>query len=296
MKYAYSVVVMMLLGTAMLMVACTAQQSGQANQAVKTSSSTVAGAAKPAPTNTFDPYLPPTLMPTPQETEGAGIPFSTPLPIASPSPFSPKDKIEPALAQEMVTHSGSIRFYIMLSEQADLSTIPGTWDHHNDALAKEQDVAKRTQPAVKAVLDELKNIGNVSEYEAYSMVNSFYVKGDSKAIISLAERNDIKSLILIKNLPVNNDPIHPFTPATSTPTPISQSMQLPNVVASTPIIPWNIVAVAAPVAWAEGDTGTNTTIGIIDTGVDYTAPSLVTRFRGYNSANSSTPTVTYKLA
>ena len=50
---------------------------------------------------------------------------------------------------------------------------------------------------------------------------------------------------------------------------------------------WDLRMIGAPRAWAGGVTGAGVTIGVVDTGVDWRHPALVTRYRGYRGPDAA---------
>jgi len=50
---------------------------------------------------------------------------------------------------------------------------------------------------------------------------------------------------------------------------------------------WDLKAIHAPAAWAQGITGKGVTVGVIDTGVDWTHPALMQRYRGYRGPGAA---------
>lgn len=151
------------------------------------------------PTNTLDPMWPPQ-MPSPGITNEAEHPVGSPYVIASPTPLKPEQKIDPILAATMTAVAKDtkidIGFFIMLNEQAQFSgqDKPADMSQNTYANQKMDEVAKRTQPAVEAVILRLKQEGQVESYIAYTIFNGFYVKGTTRAIQVLSELGLVKSL------------------------------------------------------------------------------------------------------
>lgn len=51
--------------------------------------------------------------------------------------------------------------------------------------------------------------------------------------------------------------------------------------------PWGVAMTAAPDAWSAGSTGRGVTIGVVDTGVAWRHPALITRYRGFRGAGTA---------
>lgn len=61
---------------------------------------------------------------------------------------------------------------------------------------RNHEVANRTQAPVRIVLDQLKLSGDVTEYKSYTIFNGFFVKGTAVAVNALASRQDVEALTL----------------------------------------------------------------------------------------------------
>lgn len=192
-------------------------------------------------------------------------------------------KIADNLKAAMVADPQSVEFFVTLTEQAsypDADNLAGA-ERKEYVARRAEEVANRTQPPVRVLLDQLKVSGDVTEYKSYTIFNGFFVKGKAVAVNALASRQDVEALTL--NSEISIDPVVEVQPeptlTTAQPSVTPQSRMLD---AATPTPEWNVNLVNAPTAWAQPTSykGQNITVGIIDTGVDGSHPALQSRWRG----------------
>ncbi len=136
-------------------------------------------------------------------------------PTTKSSVAEPSSKIDPQLAQAIVSNPTSVEFMVGLAEQrADYSreTLGMSKDEKNAYVSrKDEELAERTQPAIQAVLDELKSQGDVATYKSYDIFNGFFVRGTAKAVSVLAARKDVGWLEFNGEVTIDLPPVHHIT-------------------------------------------------------------------------------------
>src|SRR5699024_2320756 len=137
------------------------------------------------------------------------------------------------------------------------------------------DKAETTQHDLIKFLEKEKEEGKVSEFESFHIVNMVYLKGDKETIESIAYMEDVEKVY-------PNRKVDLIKPEKSTPI---------RTLENTDGVEWNIKRVGADQAWEVGYDGTGIVVGMIDSGIDWTHPALMDKWRGYNPAdpNNSNP-------
>jgi len=139
---------------------------------------------------------------------------------------------------------------------------------------KLQRTAEKTQEKILKLLETEKRKGNVQEYRSFYIVNVVYVKATEDVIKKISKYSEVAEIGMNKKIEVDWPKI------------ASASIN-ENQVQSTE---WGIDKVGAPAVWnGFGIDGAGVVVGVIDTGVDYTHEALMTKWRGYNPADPSSP-------
>ncbi|PKK40543.1 Copper binding protein, plastocyanin/azurin family [Clostridiaceae bacterium JG1575] len=103
------------------------------------------------------------------------------------------------------------------------------------------------------------------EYQSYYIVNMMWVKADYQQILSLAKDPAVLKVYKNRTHQMLEEPMAPSAIADSA-------------------IEWNIKAVQADKAWANGATGKGVTIGIIDTGGAFMHKAIQKQFNAYDAS------------
>jgi subtilisin family serine protease len=148
---------------------------------------------------------------------------------------------------------------VVMSEQANLSGVTGTRDQRLDEVHKRLlDTAASSQRSLRA---ELKSRG--LSYRPFYVVNAIEVDTSPYSRSWLEDRKDVAEVLLnprSRPVPSPEEPLSGGTRSSHSPTP-------------------NLRQIHAPQAWKSGR-GKGVTIGIADSGVDGTHPSLAAHYRG----------------
>lgn len=134
----------------------------------------------------------PTVTPTPPDpTEVPGLVLDSPEVAAA--------KIEPALAQAMITSPQKLYFLLYFKEQADYSHPTKTssderWFEMNALMSE---VNMRTQPVIEVQLKRLIEAGLVRRYFSSYVINAITVRGTADAVRQLAARPEIAKVDLL---------------------------------------------------------------------------------------------------
>jgi len=172
--------------------------------------------------------------------------------------------VEPRVLQEAA--EGKTEFLVMLYDQADLSGAESL----KTKAAKGRFVFERLSAAAKnsqgPVLEMLKNRG--VECQSFWVANVVWVHGDLSDVKALCARKDVARIC-------SNPHIQSYLPQESKVS-VSPKIEISGV-------EWNIAKVNAPQAWALGYTGEGTVVGGQDTGVEWTHPALMKKYRGWST-------------
>jgi subtilisin family serine protease len=185
---------------------------------------------------------------------------------ASAQPASTAGKIDPAVAAALQAQ-GSAEFFVYFSERADLSAASAItdWNQRGAAVvAALRDTADRSQAVARRQLDA----AGVS-YQAFWISNTIQVRGAPAAVADgLARLSNVTALTAPK------------------------TYQLPKPIEGTPeptvnAVEWGIAAIKADQVWSTfGVRGEGIVVANIDTGVDFTHPAVVGKYRGNNGGGS----------
>lgn len=155
-------------------------------------------------------------------------------------------------------------FFVLLSEQADLTpayaikdwTARGQWVV--DAL---QTTADASQSSLVRSLQSSALRSHVARVQPFWIVNTIAVYGDQQSVDFLARQPGVAQIVpeVKLELPEVLVDARPETPET---------------------VEWNISKISADDVWALGYTGAGMVVANLDTGVDYTHPALVEKYRG----------------
>lgn len=153
-------------------------------------------------------------------------------------------------------------FWVMFRDTADLSkgAALGDWNARGAEVFKAlRETADRSQAEVRTQLDAQK-----VDFQSYWIVNGIRVHNGSSALAnSLAGRVDVTSILSPRTFQV------PKPVATRTETKTIQSVE------------WGLQAIHADQVWSTFNVrGEGITVANVDSGVDYTHPALVGKYRG----------------
>lgn len=170
-------------------------------------------------------------------------------------------KIEQSVKNSLAAKD-STDFWIMFGQSANLSTVSAItdWNARGTAVVDAlKQTADSSQAQVRAMLDAQK-----ISYQSFYIVNAIKVKGGSTALAeSLAKRGEVTQILA------------PRTYQIPKPLPGKAGTQQVNAVE------WGIAAIHADQVWSTfGVRGEGIVVANIDTGVDYTHPALVGKYRG----------------
>ncbi|MGW4465467.1 S8 family serine peptidase [Micromonospora sp. NPDC004704] len=187
-----------------------------------------------------------------------GITAQPALAFAAPAATA---AVDPQVLSEL-SAKGNTNFTVYLREKANLSAAASLGDADARATKVYEQLtstADRTQRDLRAALEDRK-----ASYKAFWVANALQVSsGDLALVNAIAARPEVERIA-----PTRSYELIKPTPATPTGT-------------GTNAVEWNINNIQAPRVWNElGVRGETVVVANIDTGVDYTHPAVVGKYRG----------------
>ncbi len=158
-------------------------------------------------------------------------------------------------------------FLIVMREQADVqkaASIANRTERINTVYQTLVGTAERTQAPARAELDRLG-----VKFRPHYLINMIEVYGRTDLMSAFAARPEVKEVILNPNVRMAN---------------YSEKLDLLAINTPGQGVEWNITAIRAPEAWAQGVTGKGIVVAGADTGVDWTHPTLQSKYRGWNGS------------
>ena len=188
----------------------------------------------------------------------------------------PQDKISPEV-QSLLDHNEPVEAIVYLNQTFDVEQFKAQSGKRLASLASpyEQKLAQRRELVVELqdfshktqhnLLQLLKNNHAVEEYESYHIANVVYVKALPEVIEAIAQLPEVRQIspnqVIYNEVPVASETVQP-----------SQQDDLL----------WHLEMVKANQVWALGIDGTGVVVGVMDSGVDGSHPSLERAWRGYS--------------
>ncbi|MFC0113131.1 S8 family serine peptidase [Kibdelosporangium aridum] len=173
---------------------------------------------------------------------------------------NPASKIDSAVTKSL-TAAGSITFFVELASRANLSAVSSTGragtQRTADVFATLTSHADQTQAGLRELLT-----ARGAEFTPFWIVNTIKVTGDAALVDEIAARPEVKQILPERSYELPQ------------PTPAEELAQINAV-------EWNIDRVRANKVWSDFSVrGENVVVANIDTGVQYTHPALVGKYRG----------------
>ncbi|GEM_PF-1054018 len=168
-------------------------------------------------------------------------------------------KVDPALLDRL-DKEGEATFYVILSAQADLSAaayLDTKAERATYVFQQLRAVAEQTQPPLIRYLE-----AQSVPYRSFYIQNMIRVHAGRPVVEWLATRPEVARIV---------------SPPDARPEPVERSVTPTQRAAG---IEWNVARIHAPEAWAMGATGQGMVVASNDTGVEYTHPALINKYRG----------------
>ncbi|HLO11051.1 MAG TPA: S8 family serine peptidase, partial [Pseudoneobacillus sp.] len=209
------------------------------------------------------------------------------------------DKISAKLTNEFDSKE-YVTYLIELTEQSDTMSI--SKNTHKKSLAKNEtprkaildsrsavvnslrETSTRTQASLIKYLDVMKASGDVKSYKSFYIVNSMAITSTKDVMEKIAEHPEVAKILPNETLHLIDDEPNLSTNGVSIKdnNPQVDNKSMTSDEPTDPNIQWNINQIDAPKAWKMGIDGTGIVIGSLDTGVDYTAPAIKRKWRGFD--------------
>jgi len=175
--------------------------------------------------------------------------------------------VDPRVLEAIET--ATIDVVVVLAEQSDLdkATLGVDRDGRGRAAAAAlRATAARTQPGLLAALDA----AGIA-YRPFWILNALAVpEADAAAVALLAAHPAVAR--------IEADLFMPLVSAPADPRPVPAE--------AVRTAPWNVAQIGAPAVWADGNTGQDAVVGILDTGCDWTHPAVHDQYRGWDGASA----------
>lgn len=191
------------------------------------------------------------------------------LPAAALGATPWEQKVDPWV-RDTVASAASTEALIVLDEQADLSAAAAIRDKNAKGryvFNRLQEVAARTQPPLRALLD-----AHGIEHRPFWVANMIWVRGDRAALEMLAARSDVSRLAA--------NPSVAFEPPRFAEHP-QKGGACPQGVEA------NLTHVGADTFWNLGFLGQGVVVAGQDTGYDWDHPALLPQYRGWNDVTAT---------
>ena len=172
-------------------------------------------------------------------------------------------KIDATLLRKLAAGSTE-EFLIILRKQADVSASARLTTREEKArfvFEQLQQAADATQPDLRDWLSS-----NGVAHQPFWVANMVLASGDAVIAIRLAARDDVARISA-------NPQVRMALPDPETATP-----ELKAIAA----IEWGVSKIRAPEVWSIGNTGQGIVVASADTGIDWTHPALIGKYRGWN--------------
>ncbi|MFN2114386.1 MAG: S8 family serine peptidase [Anaerolineae bacterium] len=177
--------------------------------------------------------------------------------------------LDPSVSAAVESGSGRVSVLVHLRGEG-----PRVADSGDPALGPTRNETRRQAhaAAAEALLDQLEREheqGRVGRIASLWVAGVVAVEADPDVVKAIAARPDVRLVTLDRA--VESEPWAPVGEASS-----------PHGVGADGEPTWNIDMIDAPEAWRSlGIDGTGSVVAVVDTGVDYHHPALISRYRGY---------------
>ncbi|MCE5170640.1 S8 family serine peptidase [Paenibacillus profundus] len=144
------------------------------------------------------------------------------------------------------------------------------------------ETADRAQSPLLDELEAGKRSGTVQDFRAYYIVNAVAVTSTQDVMERLSTRSDVEAVTpnhtyTLDTLESPEEEVQPRSLHTM------NDMNAMNGTEGKPNVPWNLRNINAPQVWEMGIDGTGIVVANMDSGVDWTHPTLQHKWRGYNA-------------
>ncbi|MYW67706.1 S8 family serine peptidase [Streptomyces sp. SID8379] len=200
--------------------------------------------------------------------------------VAADSPSaSATAKIDSSLSSA-VAKGGDAKFFVVLKDQADLTTAKKQRTHAKAATAAYKALkthAEDSQKSLTAFLDK-KKVG----HKDYWIANAVQVTGDENLVEQLAKRSDVKEIVKSQTYKLDDIETSDAKVTGSRTTAAGDAVS-----DTTP--DWGISDIKADQVWDQyKDRGEGIVVATVDSGAQYDHPDLVANYRGNNGDGTFT--------
>nr|WP_034680172.1 S8 family serine peptidase [Caldalkalibacillus mannanilyticus] len=205
----------------------------------------------------------------------------------SVSPQVATAKISPQLSKEFDKEE-YVTYLIRMKEQVDVEQVSAQamkvsvarnetpavskMSVRNTVVSSLRETSSISQASIIQYLDEMKEKGEVKEYESFFIVNALAITSTQEVMEKLAYHYEVEKILPNKE--------HFLDKVERSPEQISLQAGKENAPSN---IEWNIEQVNAPQVWEMGIDGSGIVIANLDSGVELTHPALQRKWRGYDA-------------
>jgi len=171
-------------------------------------------------------------------------------------------KVHPKIFDQIATPEKEAPFLIILKDTIDIKALDASiiTNHEERPFIVYRTLTQKAKTTQAPLIRDLQKMG--IQFKPYWIVNMIATSGNFSVVRDIASRDDVK--LLESNHQVQVPLEKPDTLSISSPS----------------VIEWNVDLVKAPAAWALGFDGTGYTVANADTGVHFSHPALINRYRG----------------
>ncbi|MDP4162259.1 MAG: S8 family serine peptidase [Bacillota bacterium] len=162
-----------------------------------------------------------------------------------------------------------------------------------------REASTRTQASLLNYLEGKKESGDVKDYKSFYIVNAMAITSTKAVMEEIAKRPEVANILPNETIKLDDNQSTENVKSTNE-TKLKETTskgENKNLTSDDPVDPnvqWNINQIDAPKAWKMGIDGTGVVIGSLDTGVDYTAPAIQRKWRGFdNNGKLSNPELSW---
>ncbi|WP_438431493.1 S8 family serine peptidase [Gorillibacterium sp. sgz500922] len=157
----------------------------------------------------------------------------------------------------------------------------------NAVISSLRQLSADTQGSVEKLLEKEKQNGNVKSFQSFFVVNALSVTSTKEVMEEIAKLPEVAKVLPDEERYLDRGTVTASSSGAAVAAPEAKpnaaSAVAQAALAADPNVEWNIAAIGAPAVWDKGIDGTGIVVASLDSGVDYTHPSLQRKWRGIDA-------------